>query len=125
MGRWLATPACIAAAVSLAACTPGEKAPDTARVCYHMVPRKGGKYEYFEVARNVGDIEHCAAELEKMRLHFVALGGTHTEIAGAYQGQFIFVEREAISVSDSLSSSPYPILRRNGDGRLVTPNAPQ
>ena len=70
------------------------EAPFTKLTCYHMAHNKAGGYDFNVVAKNIPNLEYCAAALERMRLRFVSLGGTHTEITGSYQGQFIFVQRE-------------------------------
>ena len=123
MIRRLALCALAAAAASLSACQAEVEAPADKGVCWHMVPKKGGGYAFNEVRRDLPSLEYCAAALEHMRQQFVALGGSHTEIAGAYQGQFVFVQREGIFTASSLHTTPYLALVRSGDGRLVVPGA--
>jgi hypothetical protein len=69
------------------------------------------------------DLEHCAAALEAMRIRFLNMGGNQTEIAGAYQASFIFLQSSCIYVSTSWEGNRFPALVRSGDGRLVVPGA--
>lgn len=111
------------ALAGLAGC--GDKslqAPRDVGVCWHLV-RVEGEYRFNKLAENQPQLEHCAARLEDMRLRFMRLGSQQTEIAGAYQGQFIFLEREGIFTAKSLTSTPYLALIRTGDGRLAIPGA--
>jgi hypothetical protein len=75
------------------------------------------------LARNVPTLEQCAADLEAMRVHFLSLGGSQTEITGAYQSKFLFLEREGIFTADSLDGASYLALVRTGDGRLAPPGS--
>ncbi len=88
-----------------------------------MVQSKAGKISFFKVAQNQPNLEHCAAALEVMRLHFLALGGSVQELDGAYQGQFLFLQKEGVFTATSLTSTPYLALVRTGDGRLAIPGA--
>ncbi len=114
-------------AILLSGCEAKEavEAPFTKLTCYHMVHNKAGGYDFNVVAKNIPNLEYCAAALERMRLRFVSLGGTHTEITGSYQGQFIFVQREGVFSSQKFKSGAYLALIRTDDGRLVVPGAPR
>lgn len=107
----------------LTACEKSVEAPDDTGVCWQMVEEGKGKVHFNVVAKNVPNLERCAANLEALRLKFLAIGGNKTELTGAYQGQFIFVQREGIFVGQSLTSGRYPALVRTGDGRLAVPGA--
>jgi hypothetical protein len=121
--RLLAASAALVLAAALAGCgDSGLKAPTEAGVCWHLV-RAEGEYRFNRLADNQPQLEHCAARLEDMRLRFMRLGSQETEIVGAYQGQFIFLQREGIFTSKRLNSTPYLALVRTGDGRLVMPGA--
>lgn len=124
MTRLPAVAALALGAVIVTGCKPEVEAPSDKGVCYHMIPKKGGGYAFNEVSRNLPSLEYCAAALERMRLHFVALGGSHSEIGGSYQGQFLFVQKEGIFTSAGLNKTPYLVLVRSGDGRLVAPGTP-
>jgi hypothetical protein len=111
-----------AAAVSLAACAKRTEPPGTVGVCYHVVPQKDGSLKYNKLV-NTPDLEHCAANLEAMRVKFLSLGGSQQEIYGAYQANFLFLQREGVFTSTSLEGPRYLALVRTGDGRLAIPGA--
>ena len=79
--RAVLTLASLTALVGLAGCE--QSAPDEVGVCWHMVPGKDGKPTFNRLADHVPNLETCAMKLEVMRLNFLRIGGTHTEIAGA------------------------------------------
>jgi len=116
-----------APALALTACDRSPEAPREAGVCYHVVPAEdgGSAPKLNEVARNQPQIEFCAARLEEMRMRFLRLGGSKQEIVGAYQGQYIFVDRGGVSFSRSLTGNRFFALARTGDGRLAIPGAIQ
>src|SRR5581483_12219928 len=74
--------------LALAACRQSLQPPGDAGVCYHLADLQDGKPKYNVVARNVPDMEHCAAALEAMRIRFLNLGGGRSAITAAYQGTF-------------------------------------
>lgn len=122
----LAVVTAAASVLALAACDQAPKAPRDSGVCYHVAPLEGGKaLKLNVVARDQRQIEFCAARLEEMRLRFLRLGGSKQEIIGAYQGQFIFVDRDGVSFSRSLEGNRFFALARTGDGRLAIPGAIQ
>jgi hypothetical protein len=82
-----------------------------------------GQPKFNVLARGVPDLEHCAAELEKMRINFAALGLPQNAITGAYQGQFLFLNRYGVFTAQALSGYQYPFMVRTGDGRLAMPGA--
>ncbi len=114
--------AVILTAGAAAGCS-GTKPPDQTGVCYHMIERKDGHLQFNTLAENVPNIETCAQKLEIMRLQFLRLGGTRTSITGAYQGQFIWLEKRGVSVSQSLDGIQYALLKRMPDGSLAIPSA--
>lgn len=77
------------------------------------------------LATDQPQIEFCAARLEEMRLRFLSLGGNRREVIGAYQGQFIFIDRAGVSFGKTLEGSRFMALARTGDGRLAIPGAIQ
>lgn len=116
----------IAGALVLGACQQPVKAPFDAGICFVVEPGENGDAPRFNVlARNQPQIEFCAARLEEMRLRFLRLGGTRREVVGAYQGQFIFIDRAGVSISRTLDGSRFVLLARTGDGRLAMPGAIQ
>lgn len=113
-----------AAMVLLAgACTKAVEAPYDTGVCWHAVPQKDGSLKYNKLATGVPNMETCAATLEGMRLRFNRMGMTRSELMGAYQGNFLFIQKEGVLVGRTLSSARYVALVRTGDGRLAIPGA--
>jgi hypothetical protein len=113
-------------ALTLGACQSTTTAPFDPGVCYAVELGKEGEEPKFNVvARDQPQIEFCAARLEEMRLRFLGFGGGRREIVGAYQGQFIFIDRAGVSFGKTLEGSRFMALARTGDGRLAIPGAIQ
>jgi hypothetical protein len=114
-------------ALGAAACADGPTAPYDPGVCYHVaLPDEGrGEPRFNVVATDQPQIEFCAARLEALRLRFLGLGGSNREITGAYQGQFIFIDRAGVSFGKTLTGARFVALARTGDGRLAIPAAIQ
>lgn len=106
----------------LGGCAEQVRAPREAGVCYAL-EQPDGKPVFNILARDQTQIEMCAARLEEMRLRFRGLGSTRQEVTGAYQGQFIFVDRRGVSFGRTLEGSRFFALARTGDGRLAVPGA--
>jgi hypothetical protein len=115
-----------AGALALAACEKAIEAPFDRGVCYAVEAGKEGEEpRYNKVADNQPQIEFCAARLEEVRLRFLRLGGSRQEITGSYQGQFIFIDREGVWLSQTLDGGRFNFMARTGDGRLAMPGAIQ
>jgi hypothetical protein len=115
-----------AGALTLAACEKAVEAPFDQGVCYTVEAGAEGTAPRFnKVADNQPQIEFCAARLEEVRLRFLRMGGSRREITGSYQGQFIFIDREGVWISQTLDGSRFILLARTGDGRLAIPGAIQ
>lgn len=114
--------AALAGAVLLTACEQAVQAPRDPGVCWHAVTKEGVT-RFNKVSVNQPNLEHCAAALERMRRKFAGLGG-RSDITGAYQGRFIFLDRAGIKTGKSLTGNRYMTLVRTADGRLVTPGHP-
>lgn len=117
--------ALLAAAVlslGLFACAKRTEPPGDLRVCYHVVPEAGGKLKFNKLVETP-NLETCAANLEAMRIKFLRMGGSQQEIYGAYQSNFLFLQREGVLTSTSLEGTRYVALVRTGDGRLAIPGA--
>lgn len=113
-------------AFALSGCAKSTEAPFDRGVCYAVELGAEGEAPQFNVvARDQPQIEFCAARLEEMRLRFLSLGGTRRELIGAYQGQFIFIDRAGVSFGSTLEGSRFMALARTGDGRLAVPGAIQ
>jgi hypothetical protein len=108
-------------ALPLAACSSKNKveAPADHNVCFHVAPLKDGSVRFNKLDENVSNIESCAAALEGMRLKFLRIGGQMQEIAGAYNGQFLFLQKDGVFMSTKYDGSRYLLLVRTGDGRLA------
>ncbi|MDB5482810.1 MAG: hypothetical protein JWO83_3863 [Caulobacteraceae bacterium] len=107
----------------LAACSPSLEAPRDTGVCWHMVTDNQGKPKFNRLADRQPDLEHCAAQLEMMRLRFRVLGLNQNRLTGAYQGQFLFIQPEGVFTAQSYNGYHYPFMVRTGDGRLAVPGA--
>src|SRR3989338_7213838 len=123
MSRLVAAAVLIAAAAGLGACEQEVQAPLDTGVCYAATQEASGEIKFNVVARNMPNIENCAAQLEGMRLRFLRMGGQNREISGAYQGNFLFLRSEGIFRAQHWNGNQYLMLVRSGDGRLVVPGA--
>ena len=112
----------LTAALALAGCAQRTTPPGDAGVCYHVVPQKDGSMKYNKLVP-AASLEVCAANLEAMRIKFLTLGGSNSNIYGAYQSNFLFLEKEGVMTSTSLEGPRYVALVRTGDGRLAIPGA--
>ncbi len=116
--------ALIAAAAALTGCEARVRPPAETGVCFHVV-RDGEAVRFNRLAEEQPSIEYCAARLEEMRLRFLRMGGSNREVIGAYNGQFIFVDRAGVSFAQNLDGGRFFALARTGDGRLAVPGAIQ
>lgn len=110
----------------LAGCAKSTKAPFDPGVCYQVVPPEEGETgepRFNVLARDISQIELCAAELEGMRVRFLNMGGSRREVMGSYQGQFIFIDRGGVSFARTMEGTRFFALARTGDGRLAVPGA--
>lgn len=112
-------------ACALAGCAPQVEAPADRGVCWHMVTGRDKTVRFLKLADHEPDLEHCAASLEAMRLHFLSLGGSNREVDGAYQGQFLFLDQRGVFTATALNGTPYLALVHTDDGRLAMPGAVQ
>jgi len=110
-------------ALALAGCSKEVEAPTDAGVCWQAVALQNGGVRFNRVSDHQPNIESCAASLESMRVHFLSLGGSAEEITGAYQGNFLFLQKEGVFMSESLNGGRYFLLGRTADGRLATASA--
>ena len=111
-----------AATLSLTACAKKTTPPGDAGVCYHVVPQQDGSLKYNKLVQTES-LEKCAANLEAMRIKFLRMGGSTQDIYGAYQANFLFLQKEGVLTSTSLEGPRYVALVRTGDGRLAIPSA--
>ena len=113
----------LVAVAALSGCAKKTRPPGDPGVCYHVVTSADGKLKYNRLSQNVPNLETCAANLEAMRINFLRMGGNNRDIMGAYQGNFLFLQRGGIFSASSLESHRYLALVRTGDGRLAIPSA--
>ena len=113
----------LSALAALGACTKRTLPPGDVGVCYHVVAQKDGAMRYNKVVEHLPNLETCAASLEAMRVRFLRMGGSNRDIMGAYQGNFIFIQREGVFTAPDMQAHPYLALVRTGDGRLAVPGA--
>jgi hypothetical protein len=120
----LAAAALVASGLALTACEKQTKPPFETGVCFHVVTNKDGSLRYNPVERNVPQMELCAAALEGARMRFVRMGQSNNQsMVGAYQGSFLFLEKEGIYVGQTYEGPRFMSLVRTGDGRLAVPGA--
>jgi hypothetical protein len=111
------------AAAMLGGCQKSLDAPTDRGVCWHLASLPGGGVKFNPLARNVADLEHCAAQLEMMRVEFLSLGGSQSSVTGAFQGQYLFVQPDGVFTAQTYTGFHYPFMVRTGDGRLAVPGA--
>lgn len=120
----LAAAVVLASGLALAGCQKEIKAPFEQGVCFHVATNKDKTLRFNPVARDVPQLEECAATLEGMRIRFVRMGQSNSQgMVGAYQGSFIFIEKEGIYVGQTYDGPRFMSLVRTGDGRLAVPGA--
>ncbi len=115
--------AAIAVAFALAGCNSSVTPPGDTGVCYHAVQDGAGKLKFNVVVRDIPNLETCAARLEGLRQQFLRLGGSHMDIMGAYQTNFLWLDRSGVTSARTLTGIRYVALVRTGDNRLAIPGA--
>ena len=121
--RLLAALAILSLPMTVGGCEKHLAAPTDPQVCWSMAVTKDGKVRFNKVAEHIPDLEHCAAQLEALRIKFLSMGGNQTELTGAYQGSFLFLQREGVFTAQSYEATRYPFMERTGDGRLAVRGA--
>ena len=111
-------------ALGLAGCAKEPHPPQTGG-CYTVVfPKtKGGDYKFNLVKPSAPDLEHCAADLEVVRVEYLSNGGNRSDLWGVYQGHYIYINNAGLYSANSIDGMTYPLLVRTGDGRLARPGA--
>jgi hypothetical protein len=113
----------LAGALALASCEKEIEAPFARGICFHAVQLPNGQVRFNQLSVGQPNIEHCAASLEGMRERFLSLGGSNQELMGAYQGSWLFLNKQGIFISQKLHGIRYLALVRTGDGMLAQPGA--
>ena len=111
--------------LALSGCDKTLQAPADKGVCWHLVQPANAPPKFNKLADNQPDLEHCAGELEKMRRAFAGLGAAQSEVTGAYQGQFLFIQPDGVFTAQELNGFRYPLMVRAPGGQLVVPGAVQ
>src|SRR5438046_1284515 len=106
-------PIALIAAAALAGCAKRTEPPGDAGICYHVVPQKDGSLKYNKLV-TAPSLEVCAANLEAMRIKFLRMGGNYQEIYGAYQSNFLFLQKEGVLTATSLEGPRFTALVRTG-----------
>jgi hypothetical protein len=118
-----ATSLALLAGLALLGCQKQLQAPVDRGVCWHLATAPNGGMKFNKLAENQPDLEHCAAQLEMMRVRFLALGSGQTSVTGAYQSQFLFIQPDGVFTAQTYDGFRYPFMVRTGDGRLAVPGA--
>jgi hypothetical protein len=114
--------AAVVSLLALGACQKRVEPPGGVGICYSVSFKPNGELVYHKLV-NAPNLETCAANLEALRIKFLRMGGAAEEVLGAYQANFIFVQRTGIFTSTTLDGPRYLALVRTGDGRLAIPGA--
>ena len=96
----------VAALLALAGCSPAADAPDQVGICWMQAgpAPAGAKPRFGLLSRGDANLETCAMHLELTRI------SKHRQsIFGAFQGQYVFVDREAIASSESLNGQRFSL----------------
>jgi len=81
---------------------PRVEAPTEPQVCFRM-DRVGGQARFTVIDKPIENLESCAAQLEGIHME------TGANLIGAFQGRFIFVDRNAIQSAQSLDGARWRI----------------
>ncbi|HWE98793.1 MAG TPA: hypothetical protein VG248_03260 [Caulobacteraceae bacterium] len=119
----LALTLALAAGLTVSGCQKQIEAPMDRGVCWHLAAITKDQPKFNALAQNQPNLEHCAAQLDMMRIRFMSLGSSQQDIVGAYQGQFLFVGPQGVYTAPQLNGYRYLLMVHSGDGRLVAPAA--
>jgi len=109
-----------AALLALAGCSPAADAPDQVGICWMQSgpAPTGAKPRFVLLSRGDANLETCAMHLELTRI-----SKHRPNIFGAFQGQYVFVDREAIASSESLTGQRFSLFtpgqRADVDAQIV------
>lgn len=111
--------------VTLSACEPEVKAPASDDVCYfigHIGKDKNGHDTLkFNPVAKVPDLDHCAAEIYKVRRGFMATGTAGDVTEGVYNGNYLFAAKGEVRKANSYNGPQFPFMVVRGD-RLMSPS---
>ncbi|WP_312165273.1 hypothetical protein [Phenylobacterium sp.] len=91
------------APLALAGCEKPLTAPTNPGVCWRLAQGMNGKPDFRPIAPDIDTLENCAARLEGMRM----VSGQ--PITGAFQGRFIYVADEDITVASGPKAQRYRV----------------
>ncbi|HEX7761831.1 MAG TPA: hypothetical protein VF459_20150 [Caulobacteraceae bacterium] len=91
------------AGAALTACAGEPDAPTDVGVCWREVLDKAGKPHFEVIARNVANLDSCAAQIEGLHLQ------EQRDVVGAYQSFFITADDASVSSSSTQNGFRYPI----------------
>jgi len=105
--RWVATAAALAAALCGCSDPQVSEAPTDNGVCWRVTQFKP-KLSFLSVSQGDPNLESCAMHLEYTRQtqHL-------TSIAGAYQGEFLFVDAHDITSAQDIESARFSLFTPN------------
>lgn len=92
--------------LALAGCSPVADAPDQLGICWRQAgpTPAGAKPRFALLSRGDANLETCAMHLELTRI-----SKHRPDIFGAFQGQYVFVDRETIASSESLTGQRFSL----------------
>lgn len=96
----------------MAACSSPAAAPSGAGLCWRMFEVADREPEFRIIARDVPNLESCAAQLEGARM----MEGPPT--TGAYNGHFIFATEEQITSAMTLNGTRVRIFEAEDRARI-------
>jgi hypothetical protein len=114
--------AATAAVLAVCGCAKTLEAPSQTGVCYLLATPKNAPPKFNQIADKIADIEHCAAQIDQVRKSFRGLGSMQQEYVGAFQGSFVFVDKDGASTATKYAGTRYPLLT-NFHGELIAPGA--
>lgn len=103
----------------LTGCSAPADAPTDPGICWMQAPAAGkGKPALALLSRGDPNLETCAMHLELTRI-----SKRRSSVMGAFQGQYIFVDREAVASSDSLTGQRFALFtpgqRADVDAQII------
>ncbi len=111
--------------MTLSACEPEVKAPASDDVCYfigHVGKDKSGHdILKFNAIKSVPDLDHCAAEIYKVRRGFMITGTAGDVTEGVYNGNYLFAAKGEVRKANSYTGPQFPFMAVRGD-RLMSPS---
>lgn len=105
--------AALALFLPLAACDNSPTAPTNDGICWRVTSGADGKIGFQPISNDARNLETCGAHLEA-----VAMREHKTELAGAYQGVFVFITPEMIQTSTHLDGARFRLFDQETRGKI-------